>query len=81
MVDTMNHDIQPLSSDQIAFIRLIQKGKEQNGWTPVSDMLLPLIVKTMPERLIIVKKFEDTSFVKLTVEGDIIASVMPWFGA
>jgi len=54
-------------------IRLIVKGSKKDGWTPVSETVLPL-VKALPPSL--VEFNEDNSCVKLTGEGIIVATFM-----
>lgn len=69
---------QKLDSGEKHFMRLIDRDKKDDGWTPVSRALYPLVA-AMPRELIELEKLDNgTGRVRLTPEGQSILDAMAW---
>ncbi len=61
-----------LDYNQKHLMRLIARGKKEDGWAPVSKMVYPLL-PSIPSELVILERFEDgAGRAKLTPTGEIV---------
>jgi hypothetical protein len=52
----------------LSLMRLVERDREPNGWTPVSNMVLPQM-KIVPDELIETRITPDGGYVRLTQKG------------
>lgn len=52
-------------------LRLVERGKKENGWSNVSAQVWPFISK-LPQELVELKEVGFGGIVKLTKEGEIV---------
>lgn len=71
-----------LNSGQKHLLRLVVEGAKDDGWTPVSAPVYPLMER-MPADLIVLERVGDEGRgrVKLTDEGQSVIDAMAWLGA
>lgn len=60
-----------LSTGDRHLLRLVNKGKQDDGWAPVSSVVLPLI-QELPEELRELKENDGHHFVRLTEKGEAV---------
>ena len=60
-------------------LKLINRDKKADGWTPVSKQLFPVLSKNMPKELVEFEKSEDGGMrARLTEEGCNVVNAMAW---
>jgi hypothetical protein len=52
----------------LCLMRLVKRNREPNGWTPVSEMILPQM-DIVPDELIEMRITPDGGYVRLTAKG------------
>jgi DNA-binding PadR family transcriptional regulator len=70
--------MQKLKHEHKHIMKLIEKDIGEDGWTPVSAVLYPVFLKSMPSELV---EFEHTppgGRARLTKEGQNVMSAMAW---
>lgn len=70
-----------LDSGQKHFLRLIEKGQQcPDGWAPVSRVLYPLVIKTLPAELVEHAPVGDEGRgrARLTQAGQNLLDAMAW---
>lgn len=70
----MNDDNRQLNNGDMHLLRLVQKGRDAQGWAKVSKMLWP-IVQGLPSELVELRPSEDGGHMKLTEAGE---TVLAW---
>ncbi len=56
-------------------LSLVRRGKQSDGWTPVSKMVFPL-VDALPKQLVETKQTEFGPFAKLTQDGEAVVDFL-----
>ena len=59
-------------------LKLIDKGQDKNGWTKVSEALMPHMLNNMPQELIEIMEAKVGGHVRLTEKGKQILEAMQW---
>lgn len=69
-----------LDSGQKNFLRLIEKGSDEDGWALVSATLFPITQKTMPPALVELERVGDEGRgrARLTEQGRNLLAAMAW---
>lgn len=59
-------------------LKLIDRDQDKNGWTKVSEALMPHMVNNMPQEFIEIMKAKVGGYVRLTEKGKQILEAMKW---
>lgn len=59
-------------------MKLIDRDKDAEGWTKVSEQLYPVLSENMPSELATFEKLDEGGRARLTEEGQSVINAMKW---